>query len=58
MKAGHVYCIAGNFQPGFSGDGGPGARATLDSPQAVSVDGAGNVFAADTNNNRIRMIAG
>jgi hypothetical protein len=58
MKAGYIYSIAGNFQSGFSGDGGPGSQATLNSPQAVSVDGAGNVFAADTNNNRIRMIAG
>jgi trimeric autotransporter adhesin len=58
MKAGYIYSIAGNFQAGFSGDGGPGGQATLDEPQSVSVDGSGSVLVADTNNNRIRMIAG
>jgi sugar lactone lactonase YvrE len=34
-----------------------GANATFSSPSAVAVDGAGNVYVADTTNNAIRKIA-
>jgi sugar lactone lactonase YvrE len=40
----------------FSGDGGPAVEAGLGQPQAVAVDSAGNVYIADTANNRVRMI--
>jgi hypothetical protein len=57
MTAGHIYTIAGDGGNGFSGDGGPGARARLSTPQAVQVDGAGNVLIADALNNRVRAVA-
>ena len=41
---------------GFSGDGGPATSASLNSPFGVAVDGAGNLFIADTLNNRIRKV--
>ena len=53
---GVVTTIAGTGQPGFSGDGGPAAEAQLDNPEAIAVDGAGNVFFDDTDNDRIRRI--
>ena len=44
------------FFGGFSGDGGPATGALLNFPLAVAVDQNGNLFIADTNNNRIRMV--
>jgi sugar lactone lactonase YvrE len=48
--------IAGDGNNAFSGDGGPAVNAELNSPSATSVDASGNVFIADTLNNRIRRI--
>jgi sugar lactone lactonase YvrE len=41
---------------GFSGDGGPATAARLDTPQFLAVDGAGNLFISDKNNQRIRRV--
>lgn len=41
---------------GFSGDDGPAVVAQLKCPYDVSVDGAGNVYIADTGNYRIRKV--
>jgi sugar lactone lactonase YvrE len=49
--------IAGTGTPGFSGDGGPAAAAELNAPSGVTLDGAGNIYIADTQNHRIRMVA-
>jgi len=54
--AGVVTTIAGTGQPGFGGDGGPATEAQLDEPEAIAVDGAGNVFFDDTGNSRVRRI--
>jgi len=44
-------------QPHDSGEQGPASAATLNNPTSVAVDGAGNLYVADTGNNAIRMIA-
>jgi uncharacterized protein (TIGR03437 family) len=56
---GTISTVAGTGQVGFgfSGDGGPAIAAQLDHPSAVAVDGAGNLFIADTSNFRIRKVA-
>jgi sugar lactone lactonase YvrE len=53
---GIITTVAGNGIASFSGDGGAATNASLDIPCAVAVDAYGNVYIADTYNNRIRMV--
>ena len=41
---------------GYRGDGGPASWAFLNNPAAVTVDSAGNLYIADTGNERIRIL--
>jgi M6 family metalloprotease-like protein len=54
---GTISTVAGTGTCSFSGDGGPASAAHLCSPSALLVDGAGNVYVADTSNYRVRMIS-
>jgi uncharacterized protein (TIGR03437 family) len=49
--------IAGTTAGGFSGDNGPAIYAQLSDPMGVAVDASGDLYLADTGNNRIRKIA-
>jgi uncharacterized protein (TIGR03437 family) len=53
---GRIHTIAGSGAAGFSGDGGPANAAQLNGPQGLFLDGAGDLYVADTNNNRIRRL--
>ena len=55
-SAGVISTVAGTGSVGFSGDDGPAVDAQLSSPHGVAVDGAGNLFIADTDNSRIRKV--
>jgi sugar lactone lactonase YvrE len=55
-SANTVTTVAGNGSQGFWGDGGAATSAVLNQPMGVGVDGQGNLYIADTNNNRIRMV--
>jgi sugar lactone lactonase YvrE len=55
--SGIITTIAGNGTQGFSGDGGPAAAAALNNPLGVAVDASGNLFFADSQNNRIRKVS-
>jgi hypothetical protein len=57
MIAGDIYTVAGNGTQGYSGDGHPAVSAQLWYPQAVAVDPAGDVMIADTDNERVRVVA-
>ena len=54
---GEVDIIVGTATLGFSGDGGPAASAELNAPSGVAEDSAGNLYIADTGNNRIRKVS-
>lgn len=58
VAGGIVTKIAGTGGGGYSGDGGPALQATMADPFAIALDFEGNVFFADTSNNRIRVILG
>lgn len=54
--AGSITTVAGNGAPGFGGDGGLAADAELNSPAGVAVDAAGNLYIADSDNDRVRKV--
>jgi len=54
--SGVISTVAGNGSFGFSGDGGAATDASLADPTGVFVDTAGNLYIADTNNQRIRKV--
>jgi uncharacterized protein (TIGR03437 family) len=58
--SGNITTIAGTGvgpgPGGFSGDGGPAANASLNKPFGLSLDSAGNLYFADSGNNRIRKV--
>jgi uncharacterized protein (TIGR03437 family) len=48
--------FAGNLTSGFKGDGGQAISAQLAKPTGITMDAAGSIYFADTNNGRIRKI--
>lgn len=48
--------LAGNGRSGFRGDGGPAKNAEFRYPNGITVSATGNIYVADTGNNRIRRI--
>jgi sugar lactone lactonase YvrE len=57
IQSGYISTLAGNGASGYAGDNGPATAATLNTPSGVAVDGAGNVYIADSGNNVIRKVA-
>lgn len=58
--SGNITTVAGKASSqetfGFSGDGGPATAALLDLPKGMVFDSAGNLYFADSSNQRIRKI--
>ncbi len=57
MTANYIYTVAGNGTNAFAGDSGLATSGSVSYPYGLAVDGAGNIYVADTGNSRIRMIA-
>jgi sugar lactone lactonase YvrE len=53
---GIITTVAGKGTSGYSGDGGPALAAQLANASGVALDGLGNIFIADVNNNRVRKV--
>ncbi len=53
---GVLTTIAGTGTQGFGGDGGLATAARLDTPGGLAIDGAGNLYIADTHNGRVRRV--
>ncbi len=58
VSSGTITAIAGDGSPGYQGDNGPAVNARLNSPGAVVLDAAGDLYIADTSNNMIRRVDG
>jgi hypothetical protein len=54
---GELTRLAGNGTSGYSGDNGPATSAELNGVMGVAADAAGDVYIADTGNNRIRKVS-
>jgi trimeric autotransporter adhesin len=59
---GFIYPFAGNFATSCTsgtspcGDGGPAVKASLSVPEGLALDGKGNVYIADSGDNRVRVV--
>ena len=53
---GTINTVAGTGALAFSGDGGLATKAALANPDGVAVDAAGNIYIADSFNNRVRVV--
>jgi sugar lactone lactonase YvrE len=51
-----ISTLAGNGEPGHSGDDGPATAACLNEPKSLAVDQFGNVYIADSENHVVRKV--
>ena len=56
-STGIITTFAGTGTAGSTGDGGLATSAQLNAPQAVDMNGAGDLYIADTGNHKIRRVA-
>lgn len=55
-STGVITTVAGNGVEAFAGDNGPATAASIDSPNGLALDTAGNLYIADTHNGRVREV--
>ena len=53
---GTIATVAGTGDPGYAGDGGAATSALLDTPEGLAFDHEGNLYIADTANDRVRVL--
>jgi sugar lactone lactonase YvrE len=57
VATGAIATVAGNGIEAFAGDNGPATSASIDSPNGLAMDAAGNLYIADTHNGRVREVS-
>ena len=57
LASGIIATYAGNGMPAYSGDGGVATAASLNFPLGVATDIYGNLYIADSGNNRVRRVS-
>ncbi len=55
--SGEIMTLAGSGEAAFDGDMKPAVSAGLNTPNGIAVAANGNIYIADSGNNRIRMIS-
>lgn len=55
-RTGRITSLVGSGSPGLGGDGGPAIVAQLFAPEGLAIDPVGNLYIADTGNNRVRKL--
>jgi len=58
ISTGKINTVAGNGVFGFSGDGSAATGAMLHLPTGLAIDSSGNLYIADSLNNRVRKVTG
>jgi autotransporter-associated beta strand protein len=56
VSTGIISTFAGSGKGNFWGDGGPATSAGINNPEGVAFDSSGNMYIADTFNNRVRKV--
>ena len=56
VSTGIISTVAGNGNPSFNGDNIAATAAELNYPEGVAVDVAGNIYIADSENERVREV--
>ncbi len=56
LASGAATVFAGGASAGYSGDGGRATKAQLNAPAGLAFDSQGNLYIADTGNNRVRRV--
>ena len=51
-----IKTLVGTGEPGYAGDGGPAAAASLNEPKGLCVDREGNLYIADSENHVVRRV--
>jgi len=57
LVKGDLYTVAGSGLQASAGDGGPAIHASFLYPDAIAIDGAGNLLVGDREAHRVRLIA-
>jgi sugar lactone lactonase YvrE len=55
-STGIITTVAGNGSAGYSGDGGAATNAALNQPSGLVLDPSGNLYIAESANNRVRKV--